>query len=85
MYYVFSKESCPQCTQAKTLLEAKGVEYEVKVLDVDFTREELIQGMLDLGAPVPRTMPQITKGSGAGDSLVYVGGLKELQKDLQNI
>lgn len=41
MYTVFSKENCPRCVVAKTVLAKKGVEYEVKMVGVDYDVEYL--------------------------------------------
>lgn len=69
MYTVYSKEQCPQCTQAVTLLKSKGLDYTVLKLDQDYTRDELFER-----CPVPvRSVPQIFNGD------EYVGGLQELR------
>lgn len=39
---IYGKSNCPSCTVAKNVLDAKGVEYEYKQLDVDYTVEELL-------------------------------------------
>lgn len=69
MYVVYSKEQCPQCTQAVTMLRAKGQEFTVLKLGEDYTREELFEK-----CPVPvRSVPQIFKDG------EYVGGVQELR------
>ena len=51
---IYSKPACPFCVQAKILAEQKGYEYIYKMLDEDFTREELMEKF-----PTARTFPQI--------------------------
>ena len=51
---IYSKPACPFCVQAKNLAEQKGYEYTYKMLDEDFTREELFETF-----PGARTFPQI--------------------------
>ena len=41
MIIIYSKENCPQCDTAVGLLTAKGVPYQIKKLDVDFTVADL--------------------------------------------
>lgn len=42
MMIVYAKSNCPNCVQAKNILESKGVEYEyINVEDVDGAREHL--------------------------------------------
>ena len=54
MIEIYSKPSCPYCVRAKNLCEQEGYEYTYKMLDEDFTREELFE--IFHGA---RTFPQI--------------------------
>ena len=54
MIEIFSKPSCPYCVKAKSLCEQQGYEFEYKMLDEDFTREELFEQF-----PNARTFPQI--------------------------
>jgi glutaredoxin 3 len=51
---IYSKESCPFCVQAKGLAEREGADLTYKMLDEDFTREELFETF-----PGARTFPQI--------------------------
>jgi len=68
---VWSKDSCPFCVQAKTLLESRGIEYEERNVSLDWTREQLLEAV-----PTARTLPQIF----LDDELV--GGFTELRKKL---
>ena len=73
MLTIYSKSNCQQCDSAKLLCTMKGVKIEVKMLDKDFTREELITL-----APNTRSFPVIFDG----DTLI--GGLVELKEVLVN-
>ena len=45
---------CPFCDKAKAFCEQRGFDYEYKVLDTDYTKEELLETF-----PGARTVPQI--------------------------
>ena len=51
---VWSKDQCPYCVQAKSLLESRGIEYEERNVSRDWTREQLLEAV-----PTARTLPQI--------------------------
>ena len=40
---IYSKPQCPYCDMAKALAEQKGHDLTVKMLDVDFDREALME------------------------------------------
>ena len=69
---VWSKDSCPFCVQAKSLLKMKGIEFEERNVSKDWTKEQLLEAV-----PEARTLPQIF----LDDKLV--GGFTELRKHLQ--
>lgn len=69
---VWSKDACPFCDQAKNLLKLKGIEYEERNINRDWTREQLLEAV-----PDARTVPQIF----LGDELI--GGFTELRKHLK--
>ena len=68
---VWSKDSCSFCTQAKALLESKGIEYEERNVSQNWTREQLLEAV-----PTARTLPQIFLDQ------ELVGGFTELRKKL---
>jgi glutaredoxin 3 len=68
---VWSKDQCPYCVQAKSLLESRGIEYEERNVSKDWTREQLLEAV-----PTARTLPQIFMGE------ELVGGFTELRKKL---
>ena len=69
---VWSKNACPYCQQAKALLESRGIEYEERNVQENWTREQLLEAV-----PTARTLPQIFLDDN------YIGGFTELRKHLQ--
>jgi glutaredoxin len=69
---VWSKDHCPFCDQAKSLLKMKGIEFEEKKIGHGFTREDLLEAV-----PAARTVPQIFLDE------ELIGGFTELKKHLQ--
>jgi glutaredoxin len=68
---VWSKDGCPYCVQAKSLLESRSIEYEERNINQDWTREQLLEAV-----PTARTLPQIFLDE------ELVGGFTELRKKL---
>lgn len=68
---VWSKNQCPYCDQAKALLKMKGIEFEERNINKDYTKEQLLEAV-----PTARTVPQIFIDD------VLVGGFTELKAKL---
>ena len=68
---VWSKEKCPMCVQAKALLKQRGIEYEERVVGVDWTKEQLLESV-----PSARSVPQIFIDD------KHIGGYVELRNFL---
>ena len=68
---VWSKDMCPFCDQAKSLLSLKGIEYEERNVSKDWTKEQLLEAV-----PTARTVPQIFLDN------VYIGGFEKLKEHL---
>jgi glutaredoxin 3 len=52
---VWSRDHCPYCVKAKTLLTIKGIEFEERnISQGPYTREQLLEA-----CPEARTVPQI--------------------------
>ncbi len=66
---IYSKSSCSQCDQAKMLLSMKGIDFTVKMLNVDYTLEELKELV-----PTARAFPIIFEDDN------YVGTLSDLKQ-----
>jgi glutaredoxin len=64
---VYSKNSCPACSQAKVLLDTKGVAYDVKMVDRDM---DAMDFMVEQGH---RSMPQIYKDGALAVEGGYLG------------
>jgi glutaredoxin 3 len=70
---VWSKNSCPFCTQAKALLNSTGIEFEERNLSEEkWTKDQLLEAV-----PTARTLPQIFLDDN------YIGGFTELRKHLK--
>ena len=53
---IYTKDNCPWCVKAKELMNKLHLSYTEKVLDVDYTRDELKQLVPE---NLPLTVPQI--------------------------
>lgn len=72
MIVIYGKPRCVFCTSAKALCERLNLEYEYKLLDADYTAEELFELV-----PEAKTFPQVFINDKP------IGGFSELQKILQ--
>lgn len=70
MITVYSKNNCPYCVQAKSLLELKGVAFEEIKIDEDSEAREFVLG------EGHRTVPQIYQDG----KLLVEGGFQGLKK-----
>ena len=71
---IYSKPQCPYCDMAKNLAEQKEYDLTVKMLDVDFDREKLMETF-----PGARTFPQIIVD---GEK---IGGYQEFKKIVDEV
>jgi glutaredoxin len=69
---VYSKDDCPYCVKAKTVLSLRNIKFTEKKIGVDVTREQLLEAI-----PNARTVPQIVIN---GDS---IGGYEQLLKYIE--
>ena len=65
---IWSRDNCPYCDMAKSLLKQKGISFEEKKIGDGYTREELLEAV-----PTARTVPQIFLDE------EYVGGYDQLK------
>lgn len=72
MFTLYSKENCQQCNMSKMMLDLKGIEYTVKMLDVDFSKDDILSL-----APNTRSFPVIFKDS------ELIGGYSDLKNLLK--
>lgn len=66
---VWSKNNCPYCDQAKSLLKMRGVQFEERKIGEGYSKEDLLEAV-----PTARSVPQIF----LNDTLV--GGFTELRE-----
>ena len=71
MIEIWSKPRCIFCDKAVQLCEMKGLEYKKYMIEVDYSREDLMALF-----PDARTFPQIKMDS------QYIGGYTELEAHL---
>jgi glutaredoxin len=71
MIEIWSKPQCVFCDKAVQLCQMKELEFKKYMIDVDYSREDLI-----VKFPNARTFPQITMDN------VYIGGYTELEAHL---
>lgn len=64
---IWSTPTCSFCVKAKTELTKRGIEYEERILGIDWTKEQLQEVV-----PNARTVPQIFLDG------TYIGGYTEL-------
>lgn len=68
---IWSRYNCPQCDQAKALLNQKGIPFEERKIGDGWSKEELLEV-----APNAKSVPQIFIDN------QHVGGLPELKQRL---
>lgn len=59
---IYTKPNCPWCVKAKELMKKLNMKYTEKILDVDYTRDELrelVNGSAPVSMTPPLTVPQI--------------------------
>lgn len=62
MVVIYGKTQCSSCEQAKAVLKSRGIPFEYKQLDKDYTMEELMDKLDELGMLGFRTFPLIVQG-----------------------
>ena len=72
MILIYGKPMCPFCDKAKALCDQRGYAYEYKTLDVDYTKEELLENF-----PGARSVPQIVVNG------LKVGGYEQFTKYIE--
>ena len=68
---LYTKNDCPYCNNAKTLLQSKGIGYTEMKLNEDFTREFLLENY-----PSAKSFPVIVLDG------FYIGGYDQLRTKL---
>ena len=70
---IYTKDACPYCVQAKTLMKTKGWEFTEHHINAD-TRDILVEQLTTRLGVAPRTVPQIFIDD------VSIGGYTEFAK-----
>jgi len=74
---LYTKNGCPFCVNAKTLLAIRGIQYEeINIQTEEEKREELLEACSKINI-IPKTVPQIWLND------EYIGGFDELKKHLE--
>ena len=68
---IWSTPNCSYCTKAKAALTSHSIDYEERILGIDWTKEQLQEVV-----PNARTVPQIFLDG------KYIGGYNELREYL---
>jgi glutaredoxin len=68
---IFGKSQCASCEQAKAVLKSRGIPFEYKQLDKDYTMEDLMDKLDELGMVGIRTFPLIEQ-SGKGFTIANI-------------
>jgi glutaredoxin len=68
---IWSKPNCPYCSHAKNVLRNANISFTEKMLDIDFTREHLIETY-----PTAKQFPVVVIDG------FYIGGYFELREKL---
>ena len=79
MYTIYGKGNCPNCENAKKLLESKNIEFEYVTINAASEEVKLLENMA--GKSI-KSVPQILHSDNG--FFRYVGGLKELMEDIKN-
>jgi glutaredoxin 3 len=69
---IYSKDYCPYCTKAKSLLTQKG--YGKDIVEIDITHDEALQKEMLEKSGGRKTVPQIFIGN------THVGGFSDMQE-----
>lgn len=68
-FYIYTKDNCSYCEEAKELLRLKNLGFVVRKIGRDITLEQFLEIF-----PGAKTVPQIMNGK------EYLGGLRELKR-----
>ena len=70
MYYIFSKQNCPNCVKAKRLLDTYEIEYKVVDIEQDYEARNTLNALF------LRSVPQVFEDA------VLIGGYEKLFEKL---
>jgi glutaredoxin len=70
MFTVYSKVGCSHCEAIEKVFKAKDIQFEKKLLNVDFSREDFINKFGN--STFPRVLKEETLIGGAKETVVYL-------------
>ena len=68
---VYSKTGCPYCDKIKSVLDQRGMDYSMYLLDEDFTRDEFYEEF-GAGTTFPQVIFDEEKIGGCRESIQYL-------------
>jgi glutaredoxin 3 len=68
---VYSKTGCPYCDKIKSILDQRGMDYSMYLLDEDFTRDEFYEEF-GVGTTFPQVIFDEEKIGGCRESIQYL-------------
>ena len=70
-FTVYSKQNCPYCTKVKQVLELTGSNFEIQILEKDFTREDFYAKFGE-GSTFPQVVCNDKKLGGCVDTIKFL-------------
>lgn len=71
MILIYGKDGCSYCEKTKQLCKERGYDFEYRTLNVDYTREQLLE-MFPLAKTVPQIVINGNKIGGYTELLTYI-------------
>ena len=70
-FIVYSKDNCPYCTKVKQVLELTGSNFQIQILEKDFTREDFYANFGE-GSTFPQVVCDDKKLGGCVDTIKFL-------------
>ena len=70
-FTVYSKQNCPYCTKVKQVLELTGSNFEIQILEEDFTKEDFYAKFGE-GSTFPQVVCNDKKLGGCVDTIKFL-------------
>jgi glutaredoxin len=71
---IYGKSQCASCEQAKAVLKSRNIEFQYKQLGKDYSMDELMDALDEVGLEGFRTFPLIVQG-GKGFTIATINDL----------
>ncbi len=69
---MYSRDSCPYCVKAKEKLKSENIEFKIKCISVNFSKDQMISEIYKKSGVTVDTVPQIFIDE------KYIGGYDDL-------